>query len=485
MTNTACLLWINIASLSLFFFMYLAMKKTRQYFIQPVILDLVRFFVMVSILTAFIIPSFLRIFSDWRFDRAIGAEPMEIAMVYSIEILSYIIWMVSIVAGIKLFRRLSLFKKPVLFRFNDEWNYQKVVLDKGAKLFIVILSLLYISNFPFTFEKLQRYLFEARFESNPTIEIIMLISPVFALYAFALGMKKAGKVTFLIACTVTFLLFALNLSSGARGQVISPALWLFFLYLFVNRAKYLLGIFITVFILIFLLHNVMTNIRGTPGFHELPVEEKLQSLFIELNTVQNTGEPTFVDRVEKRFGEASRLSVGFLRLYNEGKSAGFEPIKSALYAPFPRKFFPDKPMPGSADGSEATIGMFIIQGVMTGEPTNTSNFLTGLHAYWELGLMGVILYSSLSGIIISFFCQYFGRFRSAGLPFMVILMKPWWMEPKLWIAELILTFFHLLLPSLFLWAAVKIGLNIQRRLMRLIRVGLRISSGQQANVCPK
>lgn len=461
MTSIVCLLWINIASLFIFFFMYSAMKRTRQYFIQPVIFDLVRFFVMLNIITAFIIPSFLRIFSDWRYDRAIGAEPIEIAMVYSIEILSYIIWMVSIVAGVKLFRRFILFKKPGLSRFNDELNCQKVVLDKKAKLFIIILSLLYISNFPFTFEKLLTVLYQAQFESDPTIEIIMTISSVFALYAFALGIKKAGKLTFIFGCIVTFLILVWGLSSGVRSQLISPAMLLIFLYLFVNRTKYLLFTFLTCFILIVLLHNVMLTVRGTSGFIELPIEEKIQSLLIGLKSGENTEKSNFLDSLESRYGEASRLSVGFLRLYNEEKSAGFEPIKSALYAPFPRKYFPDKPQPGSADGTQETIGMFIIQGVMTGAPSNTSNFLTGLHAYWELGLMGVILFSSLSGIIIAFFCQYFGRFRSVGLPFMMILMKPWWMEPKLWISEIVLVFFHLMLPLAFLWLVMQIILEIQ------------------------
>jgi hypothetical protein len=484
------LIWINILSAALLFLVFGMWKRLRRQFVQPLIFDLVAYFALLKILLIFLLPAFLRIISDWQYDRVIRAMPSEIATAYTIEFVSYVVWMLSIlfVTQLSWFKKISkktnsLYRKDIfigkgggsnLTAHHSQSNFQQkqICTERDAKLFLAIICGLYLLLFPYTFESM----FQQRTEGllyfiRPAV---MMAGPVVGLYQFSLGRKRIGNLSFILAIAVTIISLTYGLATGVRGQIIGPALWLFFLY-YVTRKKYILYLSIFGFIAIVFLHSVMVQVRGTKDFRYESPFVRIQSFIYEKQHTP-TGD-NLLSSMEFRFGEASRLSVAFLRLYDAGMSAGWEPIKSALYAPLPRKYFLNKPEPDSVDGTKEGMGMYIIQGVMRGTPWNMSDFFTGCHAYWELGWIGVILFSFLSGLFIVFCVNYFARFGLAGLPLMMVMLKPWWNEPKLWMAQIILQIVHILIPLILIWYCIRFVLSIRRGLKRSIRGNYKIIYG--------
>ena len=111
---------------------------------------------------------------------------------------------------------------------------------------------------------------------------------------------------------------------------------------------------------------------------------------------------------------------------------------------------------GSIDGTRAGMGMYIINRVMMGDFNfNMSEFYTGVHAYWELGFIGVFLLSALSGILIAISIVYFESFGLAGPFLMIIMFKPPWLEVKLWTSEMIADLFHTMIPLIILWYLIR------------------------------
>jgi len=448
--DTHCLIFINCISLLLLFIVLAFWRNTRRQLYAPEIFDLVAFFTSSKIILYFLLPAILRGYSDWAKDKVIGATPVEIANVYTIEFISLIVWMVCILLTLRITR----VGRPIAninHGGKSMWlgNNASIITERTAKLFMMVVCLLYLIFFPYTYEESLNLSLGKGSLIQP---VMMLAGPVVGLYLFARGRKPAGNILFGLGMVVVVLSMMAAFGGGSRGQIMFAALWLLFLYFFVTRKKYILYSCVAGVALVLLAHDIMLQIRAQPDLLDQPYKERAIGMARALSTEKN--ESDLIGSLEFRFGVASRMSVAFLRLVNDGQSAGFKPIMSSLYAMIPRKYFPDKPIQGSVDGTMQGMGMYIINIVMEGSGM-MSEFFTGVHAYWELGLPGVFLFSSLSGIFIALCIGYFGRFASAGLPLMMIMLKPPWLETKLWIAETIADVFHTLVPLIVLWYLIR------------------------------
>jgi hypothetical protein len=465
-----CLIWINFIPIALLFIVFGMWNMLRRQFPRPLLFDLVAYFVVVKIIMIFLIPAFIRIVNDWQLDRAIGAEPFEIAINYTIEFASYSIWLLSIWLAAKLPSVKSIFHNS-----NDYSNWSELAVkdeslysskrytmgairpkqeasDHHAKFFIFLL----IGAYLFYFYSKNHPLHGSLYHSRP-VELlsvffewaVMMSGPVVAVYIFSLHRKSIGNFIYFFGVGVAIISLTYALASGSRGQIIGPALWLMFLYLFVSRKKIILIGAIAGIIVVLFLHSVILDVRAMPKFGDKSPIEKIGTFIARKKA--GSEQADLLRDMEFRFGEASRVSVAFLRLYNSGMAAGLKPIQSALWAPLPRRYFPTKPQPGSIDGTLAGTGMHIVQGYMRGWPWVMSDFLSGVHAYWELGLLGVVLFSILSGVFVAFCANYFGSFGLAGLPMMMMVLRPWWNEPKLWISQIILESVTVLIPLVIIW----------------------------------
>ncbi|MFC1578167.1 hypothetical protein ACFL36_04055 [Thermodesulfobacteriota bacterium] len=464
------IIWINFVPIALLLIMVGMWPMLRRQFPQPLLFDLVVFFVVVKIVMIFLIPAFLRAVSDWELDRVIGAGPSEIAINYTIEFASYLIWLLSIwfvskLPGVKrIFRNINddynkaaIAKREGSFASNEHYikdfaGQKHEGVNRQAKLFMVLLFGLYL--FYFLSHKLPLLASLYHFRPIALLSVFfewaaMMSGPVVAIYIFSLRRKSVGNFTFFLGVGVAAVSMIHALGSGSRAQIVGPALWLIFMYLFVSRKKIILYGAICGLVMVLLLHSVMLDVRAMPKFGDKSPIEKIGA-FIDKKKA-GAGRADLLSGMEFRFGEASRVSVAFLRLYNNGMAAGLKPIQSALWAPLPRRFFPGKPQPGSVDGTWEGMGMHVVQGYMRAWPWVMSDFLTGVHAYWELGWLGVALFSIISGVFVGFSARYFSHFGLAGLPLMMMVLKPWWIEPKLWVSQIILESATVLIPLVLIW----------------------------------
>jgi hypothetical protein len=270
-------------------------------------------------------------------------------------------------------------------------------------------------------------------------------------FLVGIGIRNAGPILWFIGLVVTVLAAVSAVTMGSRGQIIALALYFLFMYLVVNRAVGVLLLSISLIITVGISYNAMTFVRADTGYRDVGMEQKLSAMISELGRGRNEGD--LLAALEYRFGEASRRSVAFLRLVAAGKSAGLAVIKSALWAPLPRRFFPDKPLLGSVDGTKEGMGMHVIHWTMDGT-ANMSEFYTGVHAYWELGIAGVVCLSAFSALFIFACIKIFASCGTAALPLMMVALKPPWLEPKLWTSEAISDAIKTLAPLLIVWCVM-------------------------------
>jgi hypothetical protein len=462
--NNFYLIWINLISIILMIGIVILWVNYRRKIHLPILFDLVFFILLVKTLLYFLMPATLRLISDWALDREIGVNPVEIAAVYTLEFFSIIIWMLSVVLILRLIqpKKINYIKNNeiydlsyikninsfvVISKYQERKLNNKKLKKQTSILFLIILCLFYIWNFPFTIQAMS---IETETERNLFIHSINIAGPLVGAYLFATG-KKFGYFAFVLGLIVTVIAIIYGIVVGSRGQIITISIWLIFLYLFINKKNYIIYLAVLGLAVLFVAHSVMTTIRTDSDAKDRSFIDKLSNV-VESSLKNESDTNGFINALEFRFGISSRMSVGFLRLNEIGRGAGFQPIESAFYAPIPRRFFPNKPELGSDDGTLSGLGMFRINQVVAGgESTNMSEFFTGLHAYWELGIFGVMFLSAISGLFIALFIFYFTKFGVASLPIMMVMMKPPWLEPKLWIAELIGYTFNTMLPIILIW----------------------------------
>lgn len=437
--DTLCLIFINSLSLLLLAIILIFWVKVRRCFLSSVIFDLICYIASVKVFLLFILPAILRSLSDWAKDRLIGATPTEIALVYDIEFASIITWLLFMMLTLR------------FMRFGNESYSEDLkkgnrgITEKTVKVFIFLICIIFLAVFPYNVESAVELMSGGGGLIQP---VVAIACPVFGIYVFACGRKQYGILLFVVGMIVTAMSMAMAFGGGSRGQIIFAALWLLFLYFFVTKKKYILYCSVAGILTVLLAYNIMTDFRSYTGAPKESYFEKASNMLSAVSGTKN--ENGLLSSMEFRFGEASRVSVGFLRLVDQGASAGLKPIAASLYSVIPRRYFQDKPLQGSVDGTEFGMGMRIIHIIMYGS-MDMSEFYTGVHAYWELGIMGVFLFSALSGVFIALCIVLFGRLGSAGPPLMMIMLKPPWLEPKLWISEVIADIFHTLIPLLLIW----------------------------------
>ena len=169
---------------------------------------------------------------------------------------------------------------------------------------------------------------------------------------------------------------------------------------------------------------------------------------------EKKGERSAIDEIEWRFGASSRMSATFIRMYDRGDGAGLNPILNSVRGFLPRSIDPDKPIPSTVDGSDIyTQGMYFIYREVYGYDTySMTEFSSGGHAYWELGLLGVILLPLVSGVYIGLCAYHFQRLGIISLALMMAIFKPFgYVDPKIWVSDVALQLYQLILPLTLLW----------------------------------
>lgn len=405
-------------------------KACRFFFYQKVYVDLVFCLFHLRIFFYYLLPSITHIFLDWENQYSDRVEPFEVSVVYMTEVFSHLIYYITFYLIVKLNRG-----KTEKYNNDDNNAYLKFLT-----FLIVVYYLFYLLNqthlMSFGFlDKL--WMFEPFFTT---------VGSVLCFYLLILGKKYFGFWGLVLGACVTLAYLVFSFISGIRGRIFWPVFWMFFLVYYLNRQnlKKISILAISFLFLLVVFQSGMTAIRGNK-------EVDIIELINAINSSKNDGSKGLIEEVDYRFGALSHYSVGFYRMYERGYTAGLNPIINSLYSPIPRSIMPDKPVPGSVDGDLYSMGMYKTYAEIGGVDTNMVEFSSAAHAYWELGILGIIIFSILPAFYIYFCILLFRNFGVIGLPLFVTVFKPWgYNDPKIWMADIFLQLSQVIIPTLML-----------------------------------
>ena len=283
-----------------------------------------------------------------------------------------------------------------------------------------------------------------------------------------MGKKYWNSVIKILALITTIIYLITAFSGGVRSTIFWPILWMFYCALYFNNDEIgvkrnnkrklgvwgILGLF--VLILLVVMQGGMTATRSSDA-------GDIKTKIGEIVSHKDNDSQSFLKEFDYRFGAPTHYSVGFYRMFNKGEYAGFNPIMNSLYAPIPRRFVPDKPVPCSVDGDLYGMGMYKTYNEIRPGYANMTDFSTAGHAYWELGILGVVLFSIIPAIYVFYSIKLFRKFEILGPCFFLAIFKPWgFNEPKIWVSEILLQLSQIILVSLVL-------LFIYKRLNKVLK----------------
>jgi hypothetical protein len=435
---------------------------------HSIVVDFVAFLTTIDIFLWNLLPAFLRIFSGGQWESDQGISSFEMIQVYTLEFVSLLLFYLSFFVVFRIRKLNSCYfgiasvkriihsnKSHILHTYSQ---FLSPIIKRYDLFFIlIILSGLYIT-------------IGSRFFGieNPTIipGLGWLLKPVigssFSIflvhYVFLsnLYMRITTKIVSLVA--LLFLLI-LGITDGSHGNIFGPFIYIVFYNIFhnIHRPLLYIGILSMVFLLLFRheMHEFRTFKEGIGVSVSTFEALKLITTSGGRPSVSETRTSrSLLDEVEWRFGENSRKSAGFIRMYNDGESPGYAPFLNSLYV-LPRQFYDQKPVPGSVNGDALTIGSRLIHAKIAGTKWNMSGFFTGLHSFWEYGFTGLIVHSIVIGVYSAIVLIFCGNLFYLGLPLIIVLHDTWWAMPKLWSSEVVIQFSRILIPLLIVWYVFK------------------------------
>ena len=389
-------------------------------------IDLVFQIFRFRIILFYILPSVTRFVFNWENDKLDHVTSMEISVVYLLELLSHFIYYLSFLFLLKK----NKYDLSLEYKCNAILNY------------IVLACLLLYCYFSITGFNLFADE-EAPSDSLWIIRpLIMAVGSVMCFYVLVLGTKYWKKSIVFVSFFSVILYLILSFFSGVRGKVFWPILWMIFCVCYFRKdqiKRYLyFGAVILVILAIF--QGGMTAFRSGEA-------SDVKEIIDGISSAKDKSERTLYKEIDYRFGSLTRYSVGFLRMAERGYYAGLNPILNSLYSPIPRVIMPDKPVPCSVDGELHGMGMYLcVSEITKGESLSMVEFSTASHAYWELGIIGLLLFSFIPSLYVYLSILFFRRMDLLGPCFLFAIFKPWgYNDPKIWVSEIIMQ-----IPQLYL-----------------------------------
>ena len=413
------------------------MAPARSLSSNRIVPDVIFFFVFVKIILYYCLPTLMRIASHYQFESEDRVAYADLVKLYCIECVSWAFWAIALLGTLGWFARPrhQLTTNEMLQLRRRESTTILVVLTLG----FVALQISSLAGLEFgpVFEVFKSLFFYGGLVSGP---FLMVLAP-----------RHFGKLAFLLGLTASLLALV---SLSTRGAILYLMLFALFLVWSVLRDRKSKAIVVGGFILLSVSYFVFGGIfsgsivmddSGQPSVDFGVHAEKRQ-------------ERSPLQEVEWRFGASTRMGTAFLRLYDRGDGAGFNPIKHSLQGFLPRSMDPDKPQPSTLNGDDIyTQGMYVIAGEIVGyDSTSMVEFPTGAHFYWEFGLLGVLVLSAVSGVYIGLCSRYFSRLGIVAVPLIVTVFKPWgYVDPKIWVSDAAMQLYQIILPLIALVFAVR------------------------------
>jgi len=436
MENALYSMVLILTCLAMFGLTYVSWRICRETFYAAVLVDIVFFFVFVKLTLYYALPTVLRILSNYQFEIEDGVSVSSVVRLYLVELVSWFFWHMGLSFLLRRSRRQP---KPV--STNELFARHRFT----TRLLLVIVSL---GSIPAFLTSMTFY------EGNLSLEVFKVIffngGLVTGPFLLIVGRKRFG-IAYQAVGLVTTVISILTLST--RGAIVYLILICLFFIVVVQKDRKQFAVYAIIAVILALSYfafdglvtgKIVVSPSGGMG------------ISANVDTTKK-GERTNLEEIEWRFGAATRMGTAFFSMYDRGDSAGVNPIIHSLQGILPRSIYPDKPYPSTLRGDDPfSQGSYLIYKEVHGYETSSMvEFPTGAHFYWEFGWFGVFFLSLISGLYIALCVRWLALFGAASIPLIVVFFKPWgYVDPKIWVSDIALQLYQVVLPLALLIAIV-------------------------------
>lgn len=406
-----------------------------------------------------VIVDILRILSDGAENRKYEVSSGEILQVYVLELVSNFVYF--FVFTILLISLKS--KKNISIEVSLKKQVHILILIVTLSICNLIFKSLF-SNYLWLFK-------DALYYIGPLCSILLIIN----------GIKNKKKIWTFFGIFSLIPIILITLIAGLRGTIIGISTCFILISLAeLNKLQFrkVLIIGILPFLFLALIQEKLSEIKY--AFTVSVANETIDlssansyivflgNFFKDELSISKSDEvqKSIIQEVEFRYGASSMFTVGFLRIGLRNEFVYFNPILNSFYAFLPRQLINrSKPFSGSADGNEKTMGMYVCYNEITGSDISMTDFFVSGHYFWELGWLGVLLFSfiaALYNIIIIFFARNFGYF---GVALLLLSFMPFSFLTKQSMSQIIIMIPTIILPTFLLYFIVKFCLKIKFKII--------------------
>ena len=390
--------------------------------------------------------------------------PEHYVIVYIIELLSVSFWLIGFYAFRPFYRKLS--KWSIIHRPPSG------IVDNLLFLYVILFALIMmisLSSGLSSYGDMVAYdaqnlgenvmLFPTSITIPKTIWVI--VKSLFFLPGILAGGILAsrpmpGRSRYrLIGWAVIIFLLVYGLVVGLRQFILGAVLILFIFGFSQGNRRVLKPMAVGLVILVLLAPVIGSEYREAltkPEAREWGMMKRLSFVY-QMRSMQEKG--NFIGDFWHAAG--SRLidplvSAGLVKATLRGESAGLKPLFSSFVAPIPRFLWPNKPAPGSSDGTNEGLATFVVWRETIGRTWGLcGGFTTGSHAFWELNIIGVILFGIFGGLFARSILEATRHAGDIGLMIWVLSMKPFAFSVHLWTPEIIRIGLQIILPVIIIY----------------------------------
>jgi len=404
-----------------------------------------------------VIVDFLRILSEGAENKKYGVSSVEILQVTILELVSNLVYFSAFTVLLMLLRS----KKYISIDFK---------LRKQVNILIIFISLSVCGLFFNSLFSNYVWLFK---------DSLYYIGPICSTILIILGVKNGTKKWVIFGIFSLIPIISINLIAGLRGTFIGiTTCFIIISFIELSREQFKRNLIIGIFPFIFFaliqeklsaikyafavsVANKTIDLSTAKGYTTF-----LSDFFNDELGIQQSDETqnSIIREIEYRYGASSLFAVGFLRIGLKNEFVYFNPIFNSFYSFLPRQLITtSKPFPGSADGTEKKMGMYVCFNEITGSDISMTDFLISGHYYWELGWVGVLLFSSIAAlynILIIIFARNFGYF---GIALLLLSFMPFSFLPKQTMSQIFIMIPTIILPSflLYIFAYISCGIRVK------------------------
>lgn len=438
----------------------MCLRKVRLNGLNAFFFDMMFDVTLYVFLTNYLFPVCTHIIYGFSVIEQENVTPLELTMVYMIETVSW--W-------------LFYHTFYLLCKRNTVFLSYKIESNKSLELIAAFLLVLYFvsrmttlgvqENEPTVWE--QRLFF--------IIPFVNLAGYMLAIFITFAGNKYFSNWLWMIAVAATGAFFIGAFLGGIRGAIVTPIVWAAYVIYKLRPAKVRKKFYVAFAIVLFgfsLIQPIFMGFR-VMNSENISLEERIDmaKTIAENRSMQNTDSryeaKNLLREMDYRYGAQGTYTVGFYRLVEREGYVGLNCILNSFYTFMPSILYSEKkPVSTSSDGTMEGMGMYKCVNAINGSQ-NMCGFFTSGHAYWELGFLGVILFSIIPAFF-DFWCiKLFRRLDIVGVPLYTAIFMKGFTQYKMWVSLIVLELAQIVLPVLFLIWLYRFMYTRNRKVIRL------------------